>query len=186
MPLMLEQEKDGMYMNLLTIEEMSKSYSEKILINKVSLGISDGDKIGLIGVNGTGKSTFLKIIAGFEVPDAGRILKGNKVNIEYLSQNPKFDPEATVLEQIFKSETDVMKVIREYEVVMEKMEENPEDESVQNALMNLNTKMDACNGWEVQNEAKIILTKLGITDFKQRIGNLSGGQRKRVDRKSVV
>ena len=167
-------------MNLLTIEEMSKSYSEKILIKKVSLGISDGDKIGLIGVNGTGKSTFFKIIAGFEVPDEGRIIKGNKVNIEYLSQNPEFDSEATVLEQIFKSDTDVMRIIREYEVAIEKMEENPEDESVQNTLMNLNTKMDACNGWEVQNEAKIILTKLGITDFKERIGNLSGGQRKRV------
>ncbi|MGH4124863.1 MAG: ABC-F family ATP-binding cassette domain-containing protein [Clostridium sp.] len=167
-------------MNILTIEEMSKSYSEKILINKASLGISDEDKIGLIGVNGTGKSTFLKIIAGFEVPDSGRILKGSMINIEYLSQNPEFDAEATVLEQIFKSKTDVMKVIREYEVALEKMEENPEDESVQNALMRLNTKMDACNGWEVQNDAKIILTKLGITDFKQRIGELSGGQRKRV------
>ena len=167
-------------MNLLSIEEMSKSYSERILINKVSLGISDGDKIGLIGVNGTGKSTFLKIIAGFEVPDEGRILKGSMVNIEYLSQNPEFDPKATVLEQIFKSDTDVMRVIREYEVALEKMEETPEDEKLQNTLMNLNTRMDACNGWEVQNDAKIILTKLGITDFKQHIGELSGGQRKRV------
>ena len=167
-------------MNVLTIEEVSKSYSERILINKASLGISDGDKIGLIGVNGTGKSTFLKIIAGFEVPDEGRIIKGSTVNIEYLSQNPEFDSEATVLEQIFKSDTDVMHVIREYEVAIEKMEENPEDEKLQNAIMNLNTRMDACNGWEVQNDAKTILTKLGITDFKQRIGDLSGGQRKRV------
>ncbi|MBW9151123.1 ABC-F family ATP-binding cassette domain-containing protein [Clostridium estertheticum] len=167
-------------MNLLTIEEVSKSYSERILIDKVSLGISDGDKMGLIGVNGTGKSTFLKIIAGYEVPDGGRIIKGNRVNIEYLSQNPEFDSEATVLEQIFKSDTDVMKVIREYEVVLEKLQENPESESTLNALMNLNDKMDACNGWQVQDDAKIILTKLGITDFKQRIGELSGGQRKRV------
>ena len=167
-------------MNLLTIEEVSKSYSERILINKASLGISDGDKIGLIGVNGTGKSTFLKIIAGLEVPDAGRILKGSMVNIEYLPQDPEFDPEATVLEQIFKSDTDVMKVIREYEAVIEKLQETPEDEILQKSLMNLNNKMDACNGWQVQSEAKIILTKLGITNFKERIGNLSGGQRKRV------
>ena len=167
-------------MNILTIEEVSKSYSERILINKASLGISDGDKIGLIGVNGTGKSTFLKIIAGLEVPDAGRILKGSMVNIEYLPQDPEFDPEATVLEQIFKSDTDVMKVIREYEVAIEKLQETPEDEILQKSLMNLNNKMDACNGWQVQNEAKIILTKLGITNFKELIGNLSGGQRKRV------
>ena len=167
-------------MNLLTIEEVSKSYSERILINKASLGISDGDKIGLIGVNGTGKSTFLKIIAGLEVPDAGRIIKGSMVNIEYLSQDPEFDPEATVLEQIFKSDTDVMNVIREYEAVIEKLQGTPEDESLQKSLMNLNNKMDACNGWQVQNEAKIILTKLDITNFTERIGNLSGGQRKRV------
>jgi ATP-binding cassette subfamily F protein uup len=167
-------------MNLLTIEEVSKSYSERILINKASLGISDGDKIGLIGVNGTGKSTFLKIIAGLEVPDAGRILKGSMINIEYLPQDPEFDPEATVLEQIFKSDTDVMKVIREYEAIIEKLQGTPEDESLQKSLMNLNNKMDAINGWQVQNEAKSILTKLGITDFKERIGNLSGGQKKRV------
>lgn len=167
-------------MNLLTIEEVSKSYSERILINKASLGISDGDKIGLIGVNGTGKSTFLKIIAGMEVPDAGRILKGSMVNIEYLPQDPEFDPKATVLEQIFKSNTDVMKVIREYETVIEKLQVDPEDIILQKSLMNLNNKMDAINGWQVQSEAKIILTKLGITNFKELIGNLSGGQRKRV------
>ncbi|MGH4139405.1 ABC-F family ATP-binding cassette domain-containing protein [Clostridium sp.] len=167
-------------MNLLTIEEVSKSYSERILINKASLGISDGDKIGLIGVNGTGKSTFLKIIAGLEVPDTGRILKGSMVNIEYLPQDLEFDSEATVLEQIFKSDTDVMKVIREYETAIEKLQMNPEDEILQKSLMSYNNKMDACNGWQVQNEAKIILTKLGITNFKEHIGNLSGGQRKRV------
>ncbi|MGK0465954.1 ABC-F family ATP-binding cassette domain-containing protein [Clostridium sp.] len=167
-------------MNLLTIEEVSKSYSERVLIDKASLGISDGDKIGLIGVNGTGKSTFLKIIAGIEVPDAGRILKGSMINIEYLPQEPEFEPEATVMEQIFKSDTDVMNVIREYEAIIEKLQETPEDESLQKILMNLNNKMDAINGWQVQNEAKSILTKLGITDFKERIGNLSGGQKKRV------
>ena len=170
----------GTHMNLLTIEEVSKSYSERILINKASLGISDGDKIGLLGVNGTGKSTFLKIIAGLEVPDDGRILKGSMVNIEYLPQNPEFDPDATVLEQIFKSNTAVMQVIREYEAVIEDLQENPEDEILQKSLTRLNNKMDACNGWQVQSEAKTILTKLGITNFKEKIGKLSGGQRKRV------
>jgi len=167
-------------MNLLTIEEVSKSYSERILINKASLGISDGDKIGLLGVNGTGKSTFLKIIAGLEVPDTGRILKSSMVNIEYLPQNPEFDAEATVLEQIFKSNTAVMQIIREYEAVIEDLQESPEDEILQKSLMRLNNKMDASNGWQVQSEAKTILTKLGITNFKEKIGNLSGGQRKRV------
>lgn len=178
--MVLLHEKGGIYMNLLTIEEVSKSYSEKVLINKVSLGISEGDKIGLLGVNGTGKSTFLKIIAGLEVPDDGRILKGSMVNIEYLPQNPEFDPEATVLEQIFKSDTAVMQVVREYEAIIEDLQERPEDQVLQKSLMHLNNKMDAVNGWQVQNEAKAILTKLGITNFKEKVGNLSGGQRKRV------
>ena len=86
----------------MTIENISKSYSVKTLIDNISFGISEGEKIGIIGVNGTGKSTLLKIIAGIENPETGRITKGNRVRIEYLSQNPEFHDEATVLEQVFK------------------------------------------------------------------------------------
>ena len=84
-------------MNLITLENISKSYSEKILVDNISLGINEGEKIGIIGVNGTGKSTFLKIIAGVEEPDAGTITKGNRVRIEYLSQSPNYDENATVI-----------------------------------------------------------------------------------------
>lgn len=87
-------------MNLLTVEQVTKSYGEKVLFDGVSMGINQGEKIGLIGVNGTGKSTFLKIIAGMETPDAGQIVKGNVVRIAYLPQNPRFNPDCTVLENV--------------------------------------------------------------------------------------
>lgn len=161
-------------MNLLSIENISKSYSEKPLLNNISLGINEGDKIGIIGVNGVGKSTLLKIIAGVEQPDAGRLIKGNGVAIEYLPQNPYFDAEATVLEQVFKGQSPVMRLIREYEKAI-KEPKTPAD-----VLMKLNQEMDKVNGWSLESEAKTVLTKLGITDFDAQVGTLSGGQRKRI------
>ena len=87
-------------MNLLTVEQVTKSYGEKVLFNGVSMGINQGEKIGLIGVNGTGKSTLLKIIAGMEAADDGQVVKGNTVRIAYLPQTPEFDPDRTVLENV--------------------------------------------------------------------------------------
>lgn len=87
-------------MNLLNVENMSKSFTDKILFDKVTLGINEGDKIGIIGINGTGKSTLLKIISGLEEPDDGRVVKGKTVKIEYLAQNPDFDPKLTILENV--------------------------------------------------------------------------------------
>ena len=101
-------------MHLLSAENISKSYGEKKLLSGVNLGLNEGDKIGLIGLNGTGKSTLLKIIAGVEVADVGEIIRGTSVKIEYLPQNPVFDPEATVLEQVFKGKSMIMKLIRDY------------------------------------------------------------------------
>jgi len=167
-------------MNLLSIENISKSYSEKPLFKQVSLGIDEGDKIGIIGVNGTGKSTFLNVIAGVEVLDEGRILMANKVNIEYLPQNLEFDDEATVLEQIFKGDSPVIKLIREYEATLEELQISPQEKSLQKKLLSLNIKMDAMSAWQIESEAKAVLTKLGISNFNSKIGTLSGGQKKRV------
>jgi ABC transport system ATP-binding/permease protein len=164
----------GSTMNLLSAENISKSYSEKKLFNNISLGINEGDKIGLIGINGTGKSTLLKVIAGVEESDEGRIIKGNSVRIEYLSQNPYFDPEASVLEQVFKGNSPIMKVIREYEEAVESPETSSEK------LMKLTHNMDALNAWSLESEAKSVLTQLGIKEFKAKVGTLSGGQRKRI------
>jgi ATP-binding cassette subfamily F protein uup len=173
-------------MNLLSFEGLSKSYSEKILFEDISLGINEGDKIGIIGVNGTGKSTLLKVLAGVEQADSGKILAANKVRVEYLSQNPQFDYDATVLEQIFKGNSPITVLIREYEHIMERLHLNPGDENLQKQLMQLSSKMDAAGAWDAESEAKTILTKLGITDFEAQIKTLSGGQKKRVAMASIL
>lgn len=161
-------------MNLLSIENISKSYSDKILFKDINLGISEGDKIGLIGVNGTGKSTLLKIIAGFETSDTGKIIKGNSIRIEYLPQNPNFEADASVLEQVFRGDSPSMKLLGQYEEALT----NPNTSSER--LMALSHDMDSLNLWDLESDAKSILTKLGISDFNAKIGTLSGGQKKRV------
>ncbi|MEY8000060.1 ABC-F family ATP-binding cassette domain-containing protein [Clostridium sp. Mt-5] len=169
-------------MNLLTAENISKSYSEKILLDNISLGINEGDKIGIIGVNGTGKSTLLKILSGFETPDKGRIIRANKSDLGYLPQNSDFNNsnETTVLEQIFKGNSPVMKLLREYKTILRLIKKDPDNAKLQNQIFNLNSKMEAENAWEIENQAKIVLTKLGIVDFDAKISTLSGGQKKRI------
>ncbi len=161
-------------MNLISVENISKNYTEKQILNNISLGINDGDKIGIIGVNGTGKSTLLKIISGIEVPDEGRIIKGNSVKIEFLRQSPEFDLKATVLNQVFKGNSEVMELVREYQEAMQ----NPDASSER--LINLTQKMDTMKAWDIESEAKTILTKLGIYDFNAKVESLSGGQKKRI------
>ena len=167
-------------MNLITLENISKSFSEKVLIDNISLGINDGEKIGIIGVNGAGKSTFLKVLAGIEEPDSGTIIKGNRVRIEYLSQSPDYDENATVIEQVFKGNSEEMKVLGEYEEALERINLEPNNEGLHNRLMNLQVKVDALNLWDLESEAKMVLTKLGVSDFTAKVKNLSGGQRKRI------
>ncbi|SFG28406.1 ATP-binding cassette, subfamily F, uup [Desulfotomaculum arcticum] len=161
-------------MILLNAENISKSYTEKKLLVNINLGINEGDKIGLIGVNGTGKTTLLKIIAGVEKPDGGQVIKGNSVRIAYLPQNPDFDLEATVLEQVFRGDSVLMKLIREYTVATSTKDASSEK------VAKLTSDMEAMNAWNLESKARTILTKLGIEDFNAPIGSLSGGQKKRV------
>lgn len=165
---------EGLNMNLLSIENISKSFSEKILFDNLNLGIDEGDKIGVIGVNGTGKSTLLKIIAGLETPDTGNIVKIKSLIIEYLPQIPKFSPDASVLNQVFRGDSKSIKLLREYEAAMADMSTPSEK------LMELSGEMDSQGLWNLESEAKSILTQLGVNNFTEKIGNLSGGQKKRV------
>ncbi|MHB1419080.1 MAG: ABC-F family ATP-binding cassette domain-containing protein [Bacillota bacterium] len=158
----------------LSVENISKSYTEKILLNKINLVINEGDKIGLIGINGTGKTTLLKIIAGVEQADSGMISRGSGVRIEYLPQNPDFDPEATVLEQVYKGNSTVMKSIREYELAVRNQD------TTSYRYFQIIQEMDELNAWSLEIEARTILTKLGIADFTAKIGTLSGGYKKRI------
>lgn len=167
-------------MNLLTAENVIKSYGTKILFDNISFGIQDQEKIGIIGVNGTGKSTLLKILAGQESAEKGRVITGNNVSVEYLPQDPEFDDQASVLEQIFRGNSALMQLLRDYERALQKLNQDPQNAVYQQKLIDLGQMMDAQNAWQIESEAKTILTKLGITEFDTPMGHLSGGQRKRV------
>ncbi len=167
-------------MMILSLENLSKSYGERVLFADVSFGIEAGDKIGVIGVNGAGKSTFLKVVAGLEPPDGGKLVWASGAKVEYLPQNPEFEPDATVLEQVFRSASPVMRVIRDYEAALAAAQREPGEPRWQDRLVRLGQEMDAQHAWQLESEAKSILTKLGIADFTARVGDLSGGQRKRI------
>lgn len=167
-------------MNVVSVENIRKSYGEKILFDNVSFYIDDTDKIGLIGINGTGKSTLLKLLVGYDAPDSGIIKIPKDVFIEYLPQNPEFDYEATVLEQVFKGNSPAIKAIREYELILDEMAQRPKDSTLQNKLIKASAEVNALAAWELESQVKTILTKLGVRDFTAKIGTLSGGQKKRV------
>ncbi|CAH1225703.1 Vitamin B12 import ATP-binding protein BtuD [Paenibacillus plantiphilus] len=167
-------------MHVLTVNHISKTYGEKILFDDVTFGVEMGDKIGIIGVNGTGKSTFMNVVAGIEPPDSGSILVVGGVTVRMLSQNPAFDPESTVLEHVLGGESEPMRAVRAYTEALAALELRPEDSELQNRLVHANERMDEFDAWGIESEAKIALTKLGIDRFDAKLGTLSGGQRKRV------
>lgn len=165
---------------MLTIDNLGKSYGEKLLFENINNTISGNARIGLIGVNGTGKSTYLKVLAGIETADTGGVSHPKDYTIEYLSQNPALDGDLTVMEQIYYGGSTVMKVMREYEQALINLECDPVSEKAQNQLIHMQGEMDKENAWEANTTAKTILTKLGITSFDKRVSELSGGQKKRV------
>ena len=167
-------------MNIITVENISKNFGEKKLFEEVTLTLGDTDKIGIIGINGTGKSTLLKVIAGVIPPDTGFVQRVGKARIMYLSQEPDFNEEFTVLDQVFSGDIEELRTIRAYEEALQKTVLDPQDKAAEKRLISLTGKMDALDTWSMESEAKIILTKLGITDFGKKIGELSGGQKKRV------
>ena len=165
---------------MLTIENLSKSYGEKVLFEDINTTITSNDRVGLIGVNGTGKSTLLKIIAGIETADEGNIHHPKDYTIEYLAQNPEFIEEVSVLEYIFAGEAKMMQVLRDYERALLQLERNPNDEMTQSHLLYMQQQMDKYDAWEASTVAKTVLTKMGITQFDEKVTMLSGGQKKRV------
>jgi ABC transport system ATP-binding/permease protein len=167
-------------MSILTVENISKTYGEKQLFERLSFGVSEGDRIGLIGVNGSGKSTLLQIVAGKVQPDAGAVVTRTGLTVEYLAQVPEFEPAATVLETIFRGDSPAMRTVREYEATLEELNASPGDRMLQDRLTRVGQQMDAQHAWSLEASAKAILTRLGIHEFLRPVGELSGGQRKRV------
>lgn len=167
-------------MHILSVEHLSKSYGEKVLFDDISFHIAEQQRIGLIGVNGTGKSTLLKILAGQETADSGSIVHANRFRVEYLPQHPVFAENSTVLEQVFYGDSPLIQLLREYEQAVADLQTDPHDERKQARMFSLQSRMDAADAWEANTQAKTILTQLGIHDFSQQVHELSGGQRKRV------
>jgi ABC transport system ATP-binding/permease protein len=169
-------------MTIFTLQSVKKDFGIKEILKDGSFSLDAADKVGLIGMNGSGKSTLLKMIAGLEPIDGGQILVNPGVTTIYLPQQPEMDGSRTVLEQVFADSGEQMQLVRDYEIVSEKLAhpENHESAELLNKLSAIMQRMDAINAWELETKAKIILTKLGIIDFEAKVGDLSGGYRKRI------
>ncbi|MCM0590057.1 MAG: ABC-F family ATP-binding cassette domain-containing protein [Gloeotrichia echinulata IR180] len=167
-------------MSIITLQSVKKDFGIKEILKEASFSLDPTDKVGLIGTNGSGKSTLLKMIAGLESIDSGQILVNSGAKIVYLPQQPDLDETRTVLEQIFADSGEHMALVREYEELSDKLAHYPEDSQLMSRLSEVMQRMDATGSWELETNAKIILTKLGISDFDAKIGTLSGGYRKRI------
>jgi len=167
-------------MKILSVENLMKTYGEKTLFNEISFTVSEGQKIGLLGINGTGKSSLLKIISGAESADEGKIIAPKDYIISYLPQHEDFIKNQTILEAVFESEDMVMELVKTYEKTLQSLQKDPSNQALQNELMKLQSEMDTKNAWDLEANAKTILSKLGLNDLNLDVTLLSGGQKKRV------
>ena len=166
-------------MNYLSVENISKSYGERILFQDLFFGLSKGDKMALIANNGTGKSSMLKIIAGKDVTESGKITLRNGITIGYLEQDPLFNEGFTVKEFLENSNSDIMQIIRDYDKALELQTVNFND-ATSRRFQEASDLMDKANAWNFNNELNQILTRFKILDLTQNLKDLSGGQRKRL------
>jgi ATP-binding cassette subfamily F protein uup len=160
-------------MNYLSVENISKSYGERVLFDNVSFGINKDQKIAFIAKNGSGKTTIMNMINGLDEPDTGQVVIRKEINMAFLSQNNNLQDELTIEENIFASDNEILKVIERYEKALE----NPNDEE---AYQRAFDDMDRHNAWDFETQFKQILFKLKLEDLKMKVKNMSGGQKKRL------
>ncbi len=168
-------------MTIFTLRSIKKDFGIKELLTDASFSLDEGDKVGLIGTNGSGKSTLLKMIAGMESIDAGDRWVNPGSTIVYLPQQPDLDESHTVLEQVFADSGEQMALVREYEEISDQLSHGKGDtDKLMARLSAVSERIDEVDAWDLETKAKLILTKLGIEDFDAKIGDLSGGYRKRI------
>lgn len=168
-------------MFLFAVKSFKKDFGIKEILRDASFSLSENDKVGLIGTNGSGKSTLLKMIAGLEPIDAGERLVNPNIHIVYLPQQPDMDENHTVLEQIFADSGEKMALVRQYEEISDQLAHGQGDANILMAqLSSISQRMDAVGAWDLETNAKVILSRLGIDDLGTKIGALSGGYRKRI------
>jgi ATP-binding cassette subfamily F protein uup len=160
-------------MNYLSVENISKSYGERVLFDNVSFGINKDQKIAFIAKNGSGKTTIMNMINGLDEPDTGQVVIRKEITMAFLSQNNNLQDELTIEENIFASDNEILKVIERYEKALE----NPNDEE---AYQKAFDDMDRHNAWDFETQFKQILFKLKLEDLKMKVKNMSGGQKKRL------
>lgn len=161
------------------IEDLRHSYGIKTLFKGINFSIKENQRVGLIGVNGTGKTSLLRIVAGNLKPDEGTISRPGDYAIGYLSQKNELDETKTVFETVFDGDSPMVKAARYYEEVLNRLSDNPMDETIQNEFTQAEKRMNQEDAWNVSARAKAVLTRLGLTDSGQKVMNLSGGQKKR-------
>lgn len=166
-------------MNILSVENVTKSFADRVLFEKVSFGVNWGDKVALVARNGTGKSSLLKIISGDDVADEGKISRNKDVRFGFLEQDLKFNENLTVLDNIFLSASPEVLAIKEYERINELYETNHAVEHY-DALQTAIARIEELKAWDYESRVKQVLGKLGINHFDQKIKTLSGGQKRRV------
>ena len=160
-------------MNYLSVENISKSYGERILFKDISFGINKDQKIAFVAKNGTGKTSILNIIAGLDSPDSGQIVTRKNISIAYLAQKDNLDNNLTIEESVFNTDNKILSVISQYEKALK----NPENEEAYQKAFEL---MEQFNAWDFETQYKQILSKLKLDDVSQKVASLSGGQKKRL------
>ena len=158
-------------MNYLTVENISKSYGERVLFDDISFGINKDQKIAFVAKNGSGKTSILNIIAGLDTSDTGQVVSRKGISIAYLAQNMDLDPALTIEETIFATDNTVLNVVKQYEAALE----NPENADAFQTAFDL---MEQYNAWDFETQYRQILSKLKLDDLTLKVGALSGGQKK--------